>query len=149
MRHIYARKMAVNPFVTRGCLKTSPKLNYRAFLLHQRCAFTCFLHVINGHEPKDSHKRWPVLSVEDQLWSNPLCSNNSCKSVTTTDCWPKCCRLESPSKVRALTLAIKGKQDSGPEAGRRRGERSPCVSAGPFLSGNQVIKSTRDPQVEK
>lgn len=103
-------------------------------------------------QPKGGNKGRPVLSVEDQLWSSPLCSNNSCKSVRTTDCWPKCCRLESPSKVRALTLAIKGKGTRTQGQREEGGEVSvaqPRVSAGPFLSGNQVIKSTRDPQVEK
>lgn len=103
-------------------------------------------------QPKESNKSRLVLSGEDQLWSSPLCSNNSCKSVRTTDCWLKCCRLESPSKVRALTLAIKGKGTRSQGQREEGGEASvaqPRVSAGPFLSGNQVIKSTRGPQVEK
>lgn len=70
---------------------------------------------------KESNERRPVLSVEEPLWSGCLYSNGSCKSIKTTDCRPKCCRLESHDKVRALTLAIKGNGTRTPRQREARG----------------------------
>lgn len=60
-------------------------------------------------------------------------------------CGWNCCSLESHGKVRALTLAIRGNETRTPGQRGESGKVSviwPCVSAGWFLLGSQVITST-------